>query len=821
MHYIEVILPLPLPGVFTYVLKASELKENPVGSRVIVPFGKRKIYTGIIAKVLDGPAPSQYTVREVLEVLDDEPIITGKQLEFITWISKYYMSAIGDVYNSAIPTNLKLSSESYVAILPDVEIEYGDLDDHEYNVIQFLEKNELSSDEIRQITGLKNPYRILKSLRDKGYINLFEKVRDKYVSKKETRVRLSSDFNTEEALDNLTQILEKHQKQLDVIIAYLKKVDVLHDPSLNDRGISRKDLLSAGVSKSSLQTLIRNDIMESWDQVVDRFSFDDLEIRESPDLSDLQKLKREEIEKAFHDKQVVLLKGITGSGKTEIYMDLIRDRISKQEQVLYLLPEIALTTQIIKRFRRVFGDRFGIYHSRFSDNERAETYQNCLKGKYDFIIGVRSAIYLPFHHLSMIIIDEEHETSYKQYDPAPRYHARDAAIYLAHLHNAKVLLASATPSLESYHNAREGKYGYVELNERFEAQPLPEIAFADLVRARQQKKLKGSTSAVLLEAIESSLVHGKQVILFQNRRGYAPFIQCNNCQHIPKCPNCSVSLTYHIYQNQLICHYCGFKQYYDPNCQSCNSDKLRTVGVGTEKIEEELGLLMPDVRIKRMDLDTTRSKYAYQQIIDDFESGEIRILIGTQMITKGLDFEHVNLVGVYDADRMIHFPDFRSHERAFQMITQVSGRSGRKYERGKVIIQTSDPDQTLLKHIREGHLDLFYEQELKERANFRYPPFYRLIRIVVRHRDKQTALQGANQLYILIKKDLGDHRTLNPVEPVVSKIRNFYIYEILIKIEKHQVNLSAIKEFLQACRDTLLALPTFKSLLIHFDVDPL
>ncbi len=818
MRYIEVILPLPLPGYFTYALK-DDVQNDLIGCRVIVPFGKRKIYTGIVANEIEHK-PTFANLKEVLDVLDVSPIINKPQLRFLKWISDYYMCAIGDVYNAALPTNLKLSSESYISLLPDIEVDTQQLTDHEFNVLQYLRKNELSTEEVRQITGLKSPYRVIKGLREKGIVHLYEKLKDKYAPKTEKRVRIRNEIINSDGLQKVTDQLEPKPKQLDVILSYLKLVDIFENPELNQHGIAVKDLKNDGVSESSLKTLVKNGIMETWDQVIDRFQLDTASHPMMPELSITQSRTYEKILEEFDQQNVVLFKGITGSGKTEIYIRLIREQIEMGNTVLYLLPEIALTTQIIKRFRKVFGNRFGIYHSRFSDNERAETYQKCLDGEFEFIIGVRSSIFLPFNNLSLIIVDEEHESSYKQFDPAPRYHARDAAIYLAHIHSAKVLLGSATPALESYHNALDGKYGYVTLDERFEYQPLPEIQFADLVKARKQRRMKGHTSSELLEAIQISVSQGKQVMLFQNRRGYAPFLQCDNCQNVPKCINCSVSMTYHIYQNQLVCHYCGYKQFHDPSCPSCGQERLRTMGAGTEMIEEELSTLLPDVKFKRMDLDTTRNKYSYQKLIDAFEDGSIQVLIGTQMISKGLDFEHVNLVGIYDADRMIHFPDFRSHERAFQMITQVSGRSGRKHERGTVIIQTTDPTQEILQHVKEGHLDLFYRDELEKRKEYKFPPFFRLIKVIIRDREKPTSFQAANQLGILLKKELGN-RVMDPIEPIIGKIRNQYLHEIQIRLEKERINLPAVKDFLQASTNTLLALPSFKSVLIHFDVDPL
>ena len=819
MRYIEVILPIPIPGVFTYGVPKHIKQEILKGCRVIVPFGKRKYYTGLVYATLDRVS-SKYAVKKIFEVLDIEPIVTTAQLKLIDWISNYYMCHVGDAYNAALPAGLKLTSESYLGILPNIDINYEKLNYTEKIVISHLKRNNISAEDVKKITGLKYPFQLIKNLIDAGIIYTFEKIKDKYSPKMENRIKLYSHYTTEKSLNKLTKTLDKYPKQAHVLMAYLKKVPVLENTELNDFGISKKSLQSAGISSSSLNTLVKNKIFKTWEHQIDRFSFDHEPIAALPDLTTHQYQALLEIQKSFEKNPTTLLRGITGSGKTEIYITLVHQIIENGGQTLILLPEIALTTQIIHRFRSYFGNRFGVYHSRFSDNERTEIYQNCLNHKYDFVIGVRSAVFLPFKRLELIIVDEEHEYSYKQYDPAPRYHARDSALYLAQIHYSKVLLGSATPSLESYQNAIKGKFGYVKLNHRFKDQPLPEIKFTNFSIARKQKKIKGHFSFELIDQIKSSITKNKQVILFQNRRGYAPYVECNDCNHIPNCPNCAVSLTYHIYQNQIICHYCGYKIFFDAICEKCKSNEIKTVGIGTEQIEEELAILIPDIKIKRMDLDTTRSKYAYQQIIDAFESREIDVLIGTQMVTKGLDFEHVNLVGIFDADRIIHFPDFRSHERAFQLITQVSGRSGRKHERGQVIVQTNQPDHPLLLQIKEGNLDLFYKQEIAERQKFKYPPFYRLIKIIIKGKDKNLTHHAANALNVLLKKKLTEKRILGPIEPVINKIRNYYLFEILIKIEKKTIHLKSIKEFIQGSRRTLLALRSYKSIIIHFDVDP-
>lgn len=819
MKIAEVILPLPLPGTFTYQLP-EDIEVNP-GARVIVPFGKSKIYTGVVASSRQLAKAPDYQIKEILEILDEEPIIAERQLTFIFWVASYYMSALGDTYNAALPAGLKLTSESFISINEDMEVDTETLSDNEMQVLAAIGKNDITTDDIKKITGLKHPYRLIKKMRDARLIDVYEKVKDRYTPKKETRVRLEPKLLVPAALEKLVNSLEKKPKQQDAIMAYLNQVPILENPILNAEGITKKDLIALGVSSSSLKVLSDKGVFEIWKKNIDRFeSTMELDFR-LPTLTLAQDGAISLIRSAWQVKPCVLLQGVTGSGKTEIYINLIRESLDKGKQVLLLLPEIALTTQIISRFRRYFGDRFGVYHSRFSDNERAEIYQKCLNRSFDFIIGVRSSVFLPFTDLGLIIVDEEHEHSYKQYDPAPRYHARDAAIYLSHLHQAQVLLGSATPSLESYVNALEGKYGFVTLSERYENQPSAKIELVDMVKARKQRRIKGSFSADLLEAIEQSLAVKKQVILFQNRRGYAPYLQCDDCAEIPKCKNCAVSLTYHIYQNELICHYCGYRRYHDTACTACGSTAIRSVGTGTEKLEEELQLLLPEAKIQRMDLDTTRSKYAYQQIIDDFERGKTQILVGTQMVSKGLDFEHVNLVGVFDIDRIINFPDFRSHERAWQLITQVSGRSGRKHQQGRVLIQTNDPTQKIMGYVREHQLEAFYRQELQERFQYGYPPYLRQIRCVIRHKDKAQAAAAAQAYYQQIHQQITANNLLGPIEPLISKIRNYYIYEITIRLEKKKIDLPKVKQFLMACRDSILVLPANKSVLIHFDVDPI
>jgi len=819
MTYAEVILPLPLHGTFTYHIPSELSNLAQVGSRVVVQFGAKKIYTGIIFKI-HNEKRSDLKPKELLEVLDEFPIIHQVQLRFFSWMASYYMCAIGEVIGAALPSALKLSSQSYVGINPEIDLEDHDLSDRQWSLLSALKGNELSMNDVGQYLGLKRPQRIVKELSEKGYLDLYEKVKDRYLPKKEKRIRLGSEYENEDSLDGLLKNLESKPKQIEVLLSYLKNVPVLEDPSCNLPGISKSLLLKEEISDSSVKTLVKNKILIEWEIVVSRLEKQENIKSETINLSSTQRAVKQDISSKFQDHQSVLLHGATGSGKTEIYISLIEEQLKAGKQVLYLLPEIALTTQIIARLHKIFGNSFGVYHSRYSDNERVEVWQKVLKNEFQFVVGVRSAVFLPFQNLGLVIVDEEHEPSYKQFEPAPRYHARDSANYLANLHHAKVLLGTATPSLETYQNALDNKFGLVELTERFGQAEEPEVHFVDLRKERKQRKLKGNFSSELVEAIEKSLEQKEQVILFQNRRGYASYISCESCATIPKCLNCSVSLTYHQFNNKLVCHYCGFNQPMSSDCTSCGSADLKKIGFGTEELEEELEILFPSAVIQRMDLDTTRSKYGYQRIIEEFEEGSVDILVGTQMVSKGLDFDHVNLVGIFDTDRMIHYPDFRSHERAYDLIMQVSGRAGRKSTHGKVIIQTNDPEQPVLEKVRSRNYKYFFQWEILEREQFGYPPFTRLIKIIFRHREKTVSFQGATFFAKELRKNIGNQRLIGPVEPVIGKIRNLYHHELTLKLEKTGINIPAIKEYLWACEKIFHQIPAFKSVGVIFDVDP-
>ncbi len=678
----------------------------------------------------------------------------------------------------------------------------------------------MSYSEVANLLGIKHIFTLLKSLTGKQAIILFEEVREKYKPKKEKRIRLNHEFLDHNALENIFQKLSSKPKQEEILLNFLKEVPVLQHPEENKKGISKQKLMEGDLSLSALNTLIKNSILEEFEIVVSRF--DAVPESSLPDviLSEDQVAAQQEIFRHFESVNTVLLHGITGSGKTEMYINLIKKALESGTQVLYLLPEIALTTQIVQRLRKLFGEHMGVYHSRFSDNERVEVWNGVLNGRFNFVVGVRSAIFLPFDHLGLIIVDEEHDTSYKQQEPAPRYHARDAALMLAHQHHAKIILGSATPSVESYHLAHSGKYGLVQLYKRYGEAQLPQVILVDMSRERKQKKTKGEFSSILLKAIEDSMANKEQVIIFQNRRGYSPILECEDCGWVPKCINCAVSLTYHQYKHAVICHYCGYREEAPSVCPSCSSRRLLTPGYGTEKLEEELKLHFPEAHIQRMDLDTTRSKTGYETIISQFEEGDTDILVGTQMVTKGLDFDRVSLVGVFNADRMMHFPDFRSYERAFQLLTQVSGRAGRRDKPGKVVIQTTNPEHPVLGIVLRHHVSEFYSQEIDTRNSHLYPPFSRLIEITVKQTDKKITQELAHELCDRINKQVHGIKVLGPGEPMVSKIRNQYLMNALIKIPRDTGNLPSIKNNLKQITEGLIHEKAYRSARIILDVDP-
>ncbi|WP_017732560.1 replication restart helicase PriA [Nafulsella turpanensis] len=821
--FCNVLLPVPIPKLFTYRIPRQLNGQVLSGSRVIVQFGKKKILTGIVDSVTS-KAPTDYDARYLLEVMDDAPIVKPVQLSLFKWMASYYMCTPGEVLNVAMPSGLKLNSQSQIQLHPDFDpgsSPYTFNEKEEKLLAALAEKDSLTYAEAEGLLEQKTLYNLFKQLIAKEAIILFEEVKDKYKPKKAKKIRLHPQYaGNKEKLEALFAELEKQPKQSDALLHFLRLCPVHQNPDCNEEGIEKSQLVQGPSSPSSVRTLIKNGVFEEFEQVIPRFILPSSYEKPTIDLNSEQQRAKDEILHHFESKDIVLLHGITGSGKTEIYIHLIEQALESGSQVLYLLPEIALTTQIVSRLKKVFGDKMGVYHSRFSDNERVEVWQGVISEKFPLIVGVRSSVFLPFDNLGLIIVDEEHETSYKQYDPAPRYHARDTALVLSRLHKAKTLLGSATPSVETYYQARQGKYGLVELNQRFGDARLPELKLADTRIAQKHKTLKAMFSEQLVQEMQAAVKRGEQAIIFQNRRGYAPYLNCEECSWIPKCNSCAVSLTYHMYSNELRCHYCGHKDYVPTSCPACGSHKIKTIGYGTEKLEESIRLLVPEGNVQRMDLDTTRRKNSYQTIIDDFEDGKIDILVGTQMVSKGLDFERVSLVGVFDADRMIHFPDFRSHERTFQLITQVSGRAGRGEIPGQVIIQTSNVEQPILHKILKGDFEGLYQEEIAEREQFFYPPFSRLIRLVVKNPEKEMVEKAAHALTAYLKKKLGEERVLGPEEPLVGRIRGLYLMNIHIKLERQNIDIQGVKEFLTESCQKLTADKDFKKTEIVADVDP-
>lgn len=819
--FAELILPVPIPKLFTYRIPSALGDLAKIGQRAIVQFGKKKILTGIIAQLHEIP-PKDYEAKYILDLLDDQEIVYSQQFTLYEWMADYYMCSLGEVVNAAIPSGLKLSSESRVQLNPSFSLDESTLEfsERETMLIQRLQTESMDYSEVSHFLGIKNLYSILKSLSAKEAIILFEAVKEKYKPKTEKRIRLSDNYVSKIELEQLFEQLSKNRKQEAILLKYLQDVAVFSQPQLNENGISKTVFKESGFSISSLNTLIKNNILEEFEVIVPRFQFHAETLTHPPLLSELQENARNNILKYFEKDNVLLFHGVTGSGKTEIYIDLIKRAIDGGTQALYLLPEIAITTQIVSRLQKIFGNEMGVYHSKFSDNERVEVWNGVLNGKYKFVVGVRSSIFLPFDNLGLIVVDEEHDPSYKQQEPAPRYHARDVALMMGKIHHAKVLLGSATPSVESFYHAQQNKYGFEKLNERFGTAVLPEIAFANIAEERKRKINKGEFTSLLIEELQSALATQEQAIIFQNRRGYSPIIQCEDCGWIPKCMNCSVSLTYHQYRNAIVCHYCGYHESMPKSCPDCSSNRIKTMGTGTQKLEEELKLLFPDSVIQRMDWDTTRIKTGYETIIDEFESGNTDILVGTQMVTKGLDFDRVSLVGVFDADRMMHFPDFRSFERAFQLMLQVSGRAGRREKKGKVIIQTSSPDHPLFDFVIHHNVSGFIEEQLIDREERLYPPYSRLIEVIIKHADPKTCREAATKFYDLICNDLGTCKIHGPAEPLISKIRNEYLRTILIKIPRNQGKLSLVKNMLREKSDLLLQEKASRNIKIVFDVDP-
>lgn len=758
--YIDVILPLPLDGVFTYSVPSELERQVVVGCRVLVPFGRNKTYVGIVASTHGdcppceegaqrtdymGTVPCVSQIKPILQVLDVSPILLGSQLHLWQWISDYYMSPIGEVYKAALPAGLKAE--------------------------------------------------------------------DGYRPKTETYIRLTPKFCNEQALHIALDMLQRAPSQQKAFIDYL---------TLSSQGdITRDELLNQGHSLATVTALIKRGLLETYEQEVGRLNHGgEPHLENIKPLSAVQQDAYNQIQFSFLKKNVTLLHGVTSSGKTEVYIHLIRQALEQKRQVLYLLPEIALTVQIMQRLQHVFGNRLGIYHSKYSDAERVEIWQKQLsQNPYDVILGARSAVFLPFQNLGLVIIDEEHETSYKQQDPMPRYHARSTAIMLAQMFGAKTLLGTATPSLETYHNAKTNKYGLVELFQRYKGIELPEIQVVDIKDLQHRKMMHGPFSPLLLNKVREALERGEQAILFQNRRGYAPMIECKQCGWVPHCQHCDVSLTFHRNLNQLTCHYCGYTYQVPTECPACGCKELQTRGYGTEKIEAEVHDIFPEARIARMDLDTTRSRNAYERLISDFSAGRTNLLIGTQMISKGLDFDKVSVVGILNADTMLNYPDFRAYEHAFMMMSQVSGRAGRKGKRGLVILQTKSPDLPLIHQVVRNDYPAFYRSLIAERQQFHYPPYYRLIDVYLKHRTDSLVETAGIELASRLRQWFG-LRVLGPDKPSVAKVKSLSIRKLVLKLELG-LNMADVRKYLALAQQQMLQDKRYSSLQIYYDVDPL
>jgi len=810
--WLEVILPLAIPKTYTYSVPQNLEKKIKPGCRVEVVFGKNKKYAGIIKSIV--PEKPSYETKPILNVIDEDPVLYQQQLKLWNWISEYYMCSEGEVMAAALPTHLKLSSETVLVYNDDYGDDFSDLDNEEYLVAEgLLIKKELKINEVQQISGLVHVYPLIKRLIEKRVCFVWESFSDKFKEKKENFVLLNPSFSSDEALNKLMDELSRAPKQLELLLSFL------HFSKTEGEVAQTKLLKKSGATAAQLKGLIDKNILFVEKRNIDRLPSIPAKMNVQFELNAAQEKAQSEIENVFEKKEVCLLHGITSSGKTQLYIKQIEKAIKEGKQVLYLLPEITLTAQIIRRLQFYFGGNIAIYHSKFNNNERIEIWNKIKTGELKIILGARSALFLPFKNLGLIIIDEEHDPSFKQQDPAPRYNARDAAVLYASLFKAKVLMGSATPSLESYYNAQKNKYGLVTLSERFGGSLLPDIKIIDTKTVAASKKGKVMISPQLKAQIETDLKNDKQVILFQNRRGYAPVLICGTCGFIPHCQNCSVTLTLHKYSNKLHCHYCGNTYPKPVSCPACGSVNWKEKNFGTEKIEEELTEDFPDYRVARMDVDAVKGKNAHDTLIKLFEQHRIDILAGTQMVVKGLDFENVSLVGILDADGLLSFADFRVNERAFQLMEQVSGRAGRKQEKGLVLIQASKPDHPVLLFVKEHDYEKFYECELAMRKQFFYPPFSRLIRIVVKHSEKDIAFAAAEVLAQNLEKDFP--YLVGPAAPVVNRIRNKYLVEILIKLQKDAFQLQAQKKVIRNLIDLVKAEKKFRSVNFIADVDPL
>jgi primosomal protein N' (replication factor Y) len=817
--YVSVILPLALPKPYTYSVPEELIAQVQVGIRVEVPFGKGgvggqgKLHTALVIEVL-AEHPGERLPKPILSVIDEQPIVHPVQIRLWQWLAEYYCCTPGEVMHAALPAHLKLSGETRLTLSPLYENDISGLSDKEYLIAEALNiQQEISIEDVRKILNQKTVYPIIRKLLDKKVVYLKEDLKERYTPKTIACLRLQEPYASHperigEAFDQLNRAL----RQAEALMGYIQL-------SKKQEFVRRQELYTlAKVDATIINGLVQKGIFEVYEREVSRLSGYEDQLLEADELSDQQVEALRGIRDGFAQKQVTLLHGVTGSGKTRIYVELIREAIERGEQVLYLLPEIALTTQIIDRLQKVFGDDIAVYHSRLNNNERVEMWNSVLDGK-PVILGARSALFLPFKQLGLIVVDEEHDPSYKQQDPNPRYNGRDTAIFLAGLHGAKTLLGTATPSIESYYNAQSGKYALVEMKERFGGLEMPEMVVADAKKELKERKLQSHFTTALIDELKAALERGEQAILFQNRRGYAPTYRCASCGWSAQCTNCDVSLTYHKATRNLKCHYCGYQSMMPNSCPDCGNRKLILIGFGTEKIEDELSIYLPHAKIARMDLDTVRSKNAHSRIINDFEEKRTEILVGTQMVTKGLDFENVGIVGVLSADQLLQFPDFRASERAFQLMVQVSGRAGRKHKRGKVLIQTFNTAHPVLREVLDNDFATFFAREIRERHEFRYPPFSRLIRITLKHKKPEVVNEGGELFAKFLKAELGA-RVLGPAVPSVARVRSFYLLDVLLKLERDSALIQRAKHLIADATHHIQSETGLSGVRVNVDVDP-
>ena len=816
MYFVEVILPLPLPKLYTYRINEDEAHFLQMGMRVAVSFGKSKVYTALVHKVHTNEPT--YETKDIEYILDETPIVTPEQITHWQWIADYYMCTLGEVIKSALPSAFLLESETIIEIA-EKDLNSNLFSDDEFQVYEALHyKTALKGSEVSKIISKKKTLKVIKSLVEKGAARISERIFEKYVPKLVKFIRLAKDYQSQEGLQKALELL-KGEKQKKLIMAYFNHINREVLP------LKVENLLEeAKVSNAVLKSVVEKGILEIYYLQKDRVSFADSEVLAKKTLNNIQNEALYQVQQQFQTKNTVLLQGVTASGKTEIYIELIDQYLKKGKQVLYLLPEIALTIHLINRLKKHFGKNLSVYHSKYNTNERVEVWNNVLNNcsKAQLVVGVRSSVYLPFKDLGLVVIDEEHDSSYRQFDPAPRLQARDSAIMLANLFKAKTLLGTATPSIESMHNVKVGKYGFVYLSKRYANFLPPIIELIDIKDKQHRKRMNGHFSDILIEEMTNTLSQGKQVLLFQNRRGYAPIVQCMHCGTVPQCPHCDVSLTFHHSSNQLRCHYCGYAIPMPKTCIACGSVDLKTKGFGTEQISKELEILFPQVAIDRMDQDTTNGKYGYEKILAKFEQQETQILVGTQMISKGLDFENIGLVGVMNADALIHSPDYRAYERSFQLLLQVSGRAGRSAQRGKVLIQTYNPQHPVIQQVLQNDFKGMYQNQIEERQSFSYPPFVQMIKITLKNSNFNRTNEGAEWFANALKEAFASKKgieILGPEFPLISRIRNEYMKDVLVKVKPSELSIHHTKEQIKRIETSFQSISNFRAIRVSYLID--